>query len=388
MLLDIWKVTKDTVLKMNLEQIVSVVGSLKDGSDSSREFRQFLQEVDSKKLSEYATYCIENKHYGEILQDIVNEIGRRIGFQVENGRYSGIRNEIGFDGIWSYGNEDLVIEVKTTAAYTIKLDVISTYRDKLFDSGKIKKDSPILIVIGRDDTESLEAQVRGSRHAWSMRIIGIDSLVKLMEINLTTESKETTEKIHTILKPIEYTRIDKIVDVIFDVKEDKEEINVFSDYEIEEPKKDKNYTTPNVTEKEVIEFKKSNSIENLSNKLDTVLVRKKYSLYSDKDDLNHVVVAVSKRYVRSEEFYWYAYHESQRQFLSESVNGFMLFAFSDLDISFAIPYRILEDNREKLNSTVRKNGIEYKHIFIHLNNDQFTLRLKAGEEINITKYKI
>jgi hypothetical protein len=69
MLLDIWRSAKDSVLKMNLEQIVANAGALKDGSEASSNFRQFLQEVDSSKLAEYATFCIENKHYGEILQD-------------------------------------------------------------------------------------------------------------------------------------------------------------------------------------------------------------------------------------------------------------------------------------------------------------------------------
>jgi hypothetical protein len=193
MLLEIWKATKESVLKMNLEQIVSNAGILKDGSQALDEFRQFLQEIESYKLTEYANFCISNKDYGEILQEIVNEIGRRLGFIVENGLHKGKSNAIGHDGIWTSKNENFVIEVKTTAAYTINLDVIATYRAKLAMTGKVKSDSPILLVIGRDNTEALEAQVRGSRYAWSIRIIGIDALIKLMEVNLTTSSQEVFE---------------------------------------------------------------------------------------------------------------------------------------------------------------------------------------------------
>ena len=388
MLLDIWRATRETVLKMNLEQIVANAGQLKDGSDASAAFRQFLQEVESKKLSEYAMFCIENKNYGEVLQDIVNEIGRRIGFNVENGRYAGVKNEIGYDGIWSSQKEDFVIEVKTTAAYTIKLDVTATYRDKLVEIGKIKKDSPILIIIGRDDTEALEAQVRGSQYAWSVRIIGIEALIKLMEVNLSTSSKEVTEKIHTILKPIEYTRIDKIVDVIFSASEDKDEIEELSDLNAIDEKKDKVYTTPQVTNKEIIEIKKSVAIETLSNKLKQVLIKKKNSLYSDNLNKCHAAVAVSKKYIRSEEFYWYAYHEVQRQFLSEASNGYMIFAMADLDFSFAVPYEFLEGIRDKLNSTVRSNGTEYKHIFLFTNNKKTILKLKGGGEVDISQFLI
>ncbi len=103
-----------------------------------------------------------------VIQDLINEVGRRLGFQVENGRYQGVRNDIGFDGIWSADGESLVVEVKTTDAYTIKLDVIARYRDRLVESQRIPRDTPILLVIGRNDTESREAQVR-----WCSKPFGV-----------------------------------------------------------------------------------------------------------------------------------------------------------------------------------------------------------------------
>jgi len=393
-LLEIWKATKDSVLMMNLETIVKMAGDgqLKDGSETSTEFRQFLTEVDSKKLAEYATFCTDHAftNSGQVLQDVVNEIGRRLGFTAENGRYQGVRNDIGYDGIWSDGPDSLVIEVKTTNAYTIKLDVIVAYRDRLAEAGRVPHDSPILIVIGRDETESLEAQVRGSRHAWAMRIIGIEALIKLMEVNLSTTSKEVTEKIHAILKPIEYTRIDKIVDVIFTASEDKDlDIDGIGEpLDYQDKTGQKVYATPQSTPKEIIEKKKQNAIEVLGLKLDKVLVKKKYSLYSDQNGSLHAAVAISKRYERSEVFYWYAYHEVQRQFLSESSDGFMVFGMSDLDTVFALPYVKLEELRDKLNSTIREDGREYKHIFIYVKGEKFTMRLKAGEEIDLSSYRI
>ena len=393
-LLEIWKATKDSVLKMNLETIVKMAGDgqLKDGSETSLEFRQFLTEVDSKKLAEYATYCTDHAftNSGQVLQDVVNEIGRRLGFAAENGRYQGVRNDIGYDGIWTSGSDCLVIEVKTTNAYTIKLDVIATYRDRLAEAGRVPHDSPILIVIGRDETESLEAQVRGSKHAWTMRIIGIEALIKLMEVNLSTSGKEVTEKIHTILKPIEYTRIDKIVDVIFTAAEDKDlEIDGAGEpLDYQDKPEQKTYATPQTTPREIIEQKKQVAIEELGLKLDKVLVKKKYSLYSDQSGDVHAAVAISKRYVRSEIFYWYAYHEVQRQFLSEATSGFMLFGMVDLDANFAVPYAKLEELREKLSSTIREDGREYKHIFIYVDGNKYTMRLRGGEEMDLSVYKI
>ena len=84
-LLDIWKATRESVLSMTLDTIVRMAGQdgqLKDGSLAADEFRQFLSEIDSEKLAEYAQYCLDNAFpiSGQVLQDVVNEIGRRLTF--------------------------------------------------------------------------------------------------------------------------------------------------------------------------------------------------------------------------------------------------------------------------------------------------------------------
>ncbi len=391
-LLKFWKSERDEVLTMNLEVIVKMAGDglLKDGGETSIEFRQFLSEVEGEKLAEYASYCIENAfaNSGQILQDVINEMGRRLGFKVENGRYQGVRNDIGFDGIWTTSSLDLVVEVKTTDAYTIKLDVIAAYRDKLAEAGRVRKDSPILIVIGRNDTHSLEAQLRGSKHAWSMRIIGVDALIKLMEVNLITSSEEVTEKIHTILQPIEYTRIDKIVDVIFTAAEDKQnEVNELEEGDLAEKTESQSQDrTPN----EILQERKDNLIRKLSDRNSCQLVKRKHSLYADQADAIHAVIAISKQYQRSETFYWYAYHnDPQRKFLREAKEGFMVFGMTDTDYGFAIPCSILEQHWDDLYSTTRKNGREYKHIFIYKTITGYFLRVgKVGVEVDLSPYKI
>ena len=93
--------------------------------------------------------------------------------------------DVGFDGIWKGNDFSIVVEVKTTDVYTINLETLAQYRDSLAEKGRVEREAPILIVLGRPDTEALEAQVRGSRYAWSMRIAGIEALIKLMSINVS-----------------------------------------------------------------------------------------------------------------------------------------------------------------------------------------------------------
>lgn len=390
---EIWKATPKTVLGMLLPAIVNIATNgdrLRDGSEGSHEFREFLTEVDSEKLSEFATYCIENvfNDSGQVLQEIINEIGRRLGFTVENGRYRGVRNDIGFDGIWTANGQSLVVEVKTTDAYTIKLDVIATYRDRLVEERRIPRDTPILIVIGRNDTSSLEAQVRGSRHAWSIRIVGIDALIKLMEVNLSTSSESVTEKIHTILRPFEYTRIDQIVDVVFTTAEDKE--NEIQDLETSNlDQVVSKATVQDRTPREIIEKKKAEAILNLSAREGCTLQRKRHSMYADTGDHVHAVVVVSKRYER-DNGYWYAYHEEpQRRFLSQGQKGYMVLGMTDKDFVFAVPFSVLESCWNDLFETVTKSGRVYKHILTYEEKGAFTLRVRnRGSEISLEPYKV
>jgi len=150
------------------------------------------------------------------LQDLVNELGRRLDYDVSNGRYQGTVNAIGYDGIWvSPENHTVVVEVKTTDAYRISLDTIAGYRQRLLDAGSISAPASVLIVVGREDTGELEAQIRGSRHAWDMRLISTDALIKLVELKQEAEGTDTDRKIRSLLAPMEFTRLDKMVDVMF-----------------------------------------------------------------------------------------------------------------------------------------------------------------------------
>ena len=388
-LLEIWKATRDSVLKMNLEAIIRIAGDgqLKDGSETSIEFRQFLTEIESEKLAEFATYCIENSFTssGQVLQDVINEIGRRLGFKAENGRYQGVRNDIGYDGIWSNSNECLVVEVKTTDAYTIKLDVIARYRDRLVEENRIPKDTPILLVIGRNDTESLEAQVRGSRHAWSMRIIGIDALIKLMEVNLSTLSNEVTEKIHTILRPFEYTRIDKIVDVVFTATEDK---NQELDEDESRAEQDIEDVDSNPDAKKIIELKRFEGIKRLATRLNTSLIKRKRTFYSNNENDVHASISISKKYEKNKPGYWYGYHTRQSVYLNEAKTGYMVYGMLDNENYYAIPVEVLEKLKEKLDSTKQEKKETYWHIRFAVQKKGVVLKLNDGTDIDLNEYVI
>lgn len=90
----------------------------------------------------------------------------------------GKTNTTNFDGIWKESSGlHIVIEVKTSDAYRINLDTVANYRECLIRESGISENSSILLVVGRKDTGDLEAQIRGSKHAWGTRIISAESLI-------------------------------------------------------------------------------------------------------------------------------------------------------------------------------------------------------------------
>ena len=114
-----------------IPQIVAICGdgNLRDGSDCSEQLREYLRDQSPEKLAQYAHFCLDGTFpkSGFVLQDVVNEIGRRLGYEVKDGRYQGVSNQAGYDGLWFDGTNSIVIEVKTTDAYRINLDTIQRF---------------------------------------------------------------------------------------------------------------------------------------------------------------------------------------------------------------------------------------------------------------------
>src|SRR4051794_29643118 len=103
-LLALWASNPEAVTQLSLEQIVATAGDgkLRDDSDCSRELRQYLSQVNTERLAAYTEHCLGMPFpkSGLVLQDIVNELGRRLEYNTTNGRYQGTPSAVGFDGIW------------------------------------------------------------------------------------------------------------------------------------------------------------------------------------------------------------------------------------------------------------------------------------------------
>jgi hypothetical protein len=116
-----YQVNIEEIASKRINQVIHWFGDgrLLDGSQCSEDLRTFLNKVPSARLNDYVQQCLTEPfdNSGLVLQDLINEFGRRLDFVVENGKYKGRQGAVGYDGIWRQETHDFVIEVKTSDAY-------------------------------------------------------------------------------------------------------------------------------------------------------------------------------------------------------------------------------------------------------------------------------
>lgn len=393
-LMAFWQDKPDEVRTMSVDRIVNLAGEggLTEGSECSAEFRAFLSEVEADDLARYVAECLEPaeggprkgrrgfNNSGYVLQDLVNEIGRRLDYAVVDGVYAGRPGTIGYDGIWRDGSgAALVIEVKTTDAYSIALGTIDGYRRRLVADGTVEEGSSVLFVVGRDDTGALEAQIRGSPHAWTMRMIGAASLVRLLQVKVNAEAPNVVDRIRSVLRPIEYTRVDRIVDLLFDVRADAEEAEAapVSETEVPEPAKPtRRASSPPATDIEAFRGEVASAVAKAAG---TRLTKRRRSWFESPDGTTRAVIAVSKRYQRDYQSYWYGVYDTQRRFFGEAEHGYLALCALDTGRVWLLPAEEFENRVAELNSTVRPDGQTYWHVLTKLSGETCLLVTQGGQ---------
>jgi hypothetical protein len=386
-LVDLWLKSPDQLRDKQVAQIIAFAGDgrLRDDGPSSTEFRDYLSRVPSEVLDRYASECLSASfpESGQALQDIVNQVGSRLGFGIVHGRYRGTPHHIGFDGLWqSPSGHSIVVEVKTTDAYRIDLNTLAGYRKELVSQSRISEpNSSILIIVGRQDTGDLEAQIRGSRHAWDVRLISVGSLLRLMFLKEDLEDPEILHRVHQIIIPREFTRLDEIVDILFSTAEDlKEEDEAKEADEIDESTSDRKFTP--------VAFHRA-CVDRISRVMGVQFVKRSRASFHSSDNTTRLVCAVSREHRRSgQPAYWFAFHPHQSEFLLEADSSFVAFGCGSPERVLLIPFADFEPLLDGLNTT-EKADRSYWHVPIVRDELRFNLlRRKGRSNVNLTKYVV
>lgn len=358
-------------------------GKLRDGGKASEEFREFLTNVPSSLLARYANECLGSEKFPEgsaALQDVINEVGRRLGSKVQNGLYRGKVNEIGNDGLWRADDDwAIILEVKTTDAYTIDLATLANYRKKLAAEKKIDlENSSILIVVGRNETDSLEAQVRGSRHAWDIRLISIDALLRLVTVKEELEDPQVVQKIRQILRPKEYTKVDEIIDLVFSAAKDVKEEEKLQ-HEIETPEGEGKKFAP-------VNFREA-CITRLQAHLKTVLIKRSAALFSSADEKVGVICLNSRKHEQGKHSkYWFAFHPHQKDTITKYQHGYVAFGCGNAETIITIPAAEFVGWLDRFWMTELEDRF-YWHVRIVGDKAKFVIDTKAGyEALDVTQF--
>ena len=389
-LLQQWRTTPKQLQDKHIRQLIAFAGDgkLRDGNDTCTEFREFLREIPSDALTRYATECLDEpfSDNGFALQDIINEMGRRLGFEVENGRYRGVKGQVGHDGLWKLPGETMiVVEVKVSDAYRFDLNTVAAYsralaRERRPDNSRVST----LIVVGRTDTGDLETQIRGSRHAWDMRLISVDALSKLVGLKEAVEDPQTLAKIHDILVPKEFTKLDEIVELVFSTAEEAKQTQLTEDVQEEliesTSRRDKKFTP--------VAYHDA-CVERISAKLKVPLIKRTRASFSSPAGDVVLVCAVSKTHEdRAEANYWFAFHPHQRDLLLGAKKAFVGFGCGSPDKIVLIPFQEFDRWLPGMNMT-QKTDRSYWHVQIFEEKGVLVLVRKKGEpKIALKEYTI
>lgn len=218
-------------MEFTLELLVELAGDLDDGSRASEKLREKLQEEatteDVNDLLHEALSGRESYH-NRALQDIVNNIGQRLGFDVEYGPYRP-NSRPRYDGLWQSSDLEsdevhLVVETKKSAGFQIDPnDQPGDYMDHLAAEEGVAKDQVYgLIVVGEngEDIGGVVDAVRGSEYRKRIRVITCQRLYALL--SMADEGGLTRQQTAQVLLPMDTVNVGSLVVLIQKIVEGKQ----------------------------------------------------------------------------------------------------------------------------------------------------------------------
>jgi hypothetical protein len=311
----------------------------------------------------------------------VNEIGRRLDFEIKHGVYRGHTNE-GFDGLWRTPNgRAILVESKSSTGFSIDLTRIAAYRKQVApELGIAPDDISVLIVVGEEETGELEAQVRGSRFAWDIRILGANSLFRLLRLKEKLDDPGVSRQIQEILIPQEFTRLDGIIDLVFATAEDAQ-ADAESDAE-EEIQDD--YAVPAQPRASF----HAEILPRLEKKFKTPLVKRSRVIWATPDNGMLVSCQVSKEFQKGPAHYWFGLKRTTMQSLEAHPNSYCAFGLGTAQRVVVLPFSLLAPHLDGCWTSPEPDGqVRHWHLRFEKTNGKISLCTNRDQDrLDLTKY--
>jgi hypothetical protein len=223
-----------------------------------------------------------------------------------------------------------------------------------------------------------------------MRLISVDALLTLVKLKESTEAGVTGAKIRSILAPVEYTRLDGLVDVMFTAAKDVE-ATVESENPLQDESEDPLPTGAawEFTSPALLQSKRDEILAALAARDGKRLIKRSRALYWDADHRYRVVCTISKRYTKKGQIpYWFAYHPAWDSFLEEGESGRIALGCVDLDVAFVLPLETMRAHLGEFNTSSRPDGTSYWHVkIVEPRPGKYSLQLpKLGSELPLDEF--
>lgn len=231
-----------------------------------------------------------------------------------------------------------------------------------------------------------------------------------MLLKENTEAVETGLKMRSLLTPIEYTRLDRMVDVMFTTATDVEEEPEPDEQTDNEPvsamlASDTMKAAPAIvtaadlatsgkgtwhfTDAQLLQAKREDVIAALGRRETASLVRKSRALYWNAQRDVRAACSMSKRYAgKNQAPYWYAYHPQWDTFLSEADHGFFVLGCMDLEMAFAVPHAVVKPLLPSLNTTTNKTGTTYWHVHLIEQPQGLAISVPRSTPLSLSSFQV
>jgi hypothetical protein len=170
-----------------------------------------------------------------------------------------------------------------------------------------------------------------------MRLISVEGLIKLVQIKEKSEDPSTLRQIRQLLQPFEYTKLDRIIDVIFTTAVDLESQQA-TEEALPTGEEARDEYRQVRTDPELLNAKRQQAVDAFAASKAQELVQRSRTLFWSPDKEQRVCCAVSKRYESEYQPYWYAFHPKWDEFLVEGGEGYFILSCMDLDHGFALTH--------------------------------------------------
>jgi hypothetical protein len=267
----------------------------------------------------------------------------------------------------------VLIESKSSTAYSVNLTRIASYRRQVApEIGLDPEEISILLVVGTEDTEELEAQVRGSRFAWSVRLLGVHALFRLLQLKETLDDPNVERQIQEILVPQEFTRLDRIVDLVFATAEDASSIAEDQDEDLVEE------AEPTVARASF----HSEILPRLERHFHKSLVKQSRVLWASPDDSVLLSCQVSKKYERGAADYWFGLKRTTKEALAAHDHAFCAFGLGSHDNVVVLPFHVLAPHLDGFFTSPDKDGgILHWHVRFAQEEQGICLMVNRDQEL-------